>query len=181
MGNIKIRKYNVSDYNRVVEIFKITSTTPFISHRALLYGFCMYYIEKEPQNCFVATDGETVVGYILCAENSKHWAEVFQNEYIDEARSLLLRQFYKSIMVYPLKHYDKYPAHLHINVAPDYQRHGIGKMLMDTLISSLKEKGINGLMLSVDRNNTKGKNFYNKYGFKVLDKTIFEIVMGIDI
>ena len=50
---------------------------------------------------------------------------------------------------------------------------------MDALLAHLKIKGVPGLMLSVASDNDKGIHFYKKYGFKVLERTGQEIVMGI--
>lgn len=89
-----------------------------------------------------------------------------------------LKGFYQGIMAAPIRYADRYPAHLHIDILPEYQRQGIGFQLMDTLTVHLREQGVPAVMLSVAGDNEKGKNFYRKYGFQVLEETPNEIVMG---
>ena len=47
---------------------------------------------------------------------------------------------------------------------------GIGKALMDTLVSHLRKNKVPGLMLGVDPENEKGVSFYRKYGFSPLSQ-----------
>ena len=179
MDNTQIRKYRQSDFDKVAEICEITNISPFMGRNMLLGAFCSYYVEREPQNCFVAVVGGQVVGYILCAEDSRLWSGVFKSEYIEKTKSLLLRLSGRSLIAAPLEFYNRYPAHLHINISPEYQRRGIGTKLMDDLTVHLSEKKVRGLMLTVAKSNTKGRRFYEKYGFAVIKSSRFEIVMGI--
>jgi ribosomal protein S18 acetylase RimI-like enzyme len=144
----------------------------------LLTAFCDYYIEKEPQNCFVVADDQKAFGYILCAENSKAWSELFSKEYVGKLSNLSLQQYCEGTIATPLKFADQYPAHLHIDILPDCQRMGIGTKLMDALVSHLRDKNIPGLMFSVARTNVSAQAFYKKYGFAVLEERENEIVMG---
>ncbi len=180
---ISIRKYQESDREQVQGICMATGSGEAqqneVFQNMLLTAFCNYYIEQEPDNCFVAADGQKAVGYVLCAENAEAWAEIFQDQYIAHLDADPLKMFCQGIMNSPLQFASEYPAHLHIDILPDYQRMGLGTMLMDTLVQHLKEKGIPGLLLSVAGDNTKGKQFYKKYGFQVLAETPHEIVMGI--
>ena len=146
----------------------------------LLTAFCNYYIEQEPGNCFVAAaNGQGAVGYILCAVDAKTWSKTFQEKYINNLPDDNLKLFCLGTMGSPLKFAYEYPAHLHIDILPEYQRKGVGTKLMDALAQHLRDKGIHGLMLSVAADNVKGRQFYNKYGFHVLEETPHEVVMGI--
>ena len=77
--------------------------------------------------------------------------------------------------------YKKYPAHLHIDILPEYQRMGLGSQLMDTLTAHLRQKGVCGVMLGVGSKNEKGKSFYKKYGFRQVFRIPFSIVMGLEL
>lgn len=180
-SRIMIRPYQEADYTQVQNICIATAFDPLFQQQEmqelLLTAFCDYYIEKEPQNCFVASGIEKIAGYILCTENSKRWAELFRKEYIPENSPA--KAFYEGLTGTPLRYADEYPAHLHIDILPEYQRQGIGFRLIDALLAHLKIKGVPGLMLSVASDNDKGIHFYKKYGFKVLERTGQEIVMGI--
>lgn len=50
-------------------------------------------------------------------------------------------------------------------VHPDYRKKGIGKKLMESLISSLKNENCNAITLEVRESNTIAKNLYKSLGF----------------
>lgn len=50
-------------------------------------------------------------------------------------------------------------------VHPDYRKKGIGKKLMKSLISSLKNEDCNAITLEVRESNTVAKNLYKSLGF----------------
>ena len=50
-------------------------------------------------------------------------------------------------------------------VHPDYRKKGIGKKLMKSLISSLKNEDCNAITLEVRESNTIAKNLYKNLGF----------------
>jgi ribosomal protein S18 acetylase RimI-like enzyme len=70
----------------------------------------------------------------------------------------------------------EYPAHLHINILPGYQRQGIGHRLMKSFESNLKEKEVFGFHLEVSKNNKLGISFYEKYGLDLARKNRFNWV-----
>ena len=53
-----------------------------------------------------------------------------------------------------------------IGVHPDYQGHGIGTKIMQTLINKVKRKGYVSLGLFTLEQNSKNIPFYEKFGFK---------------
>ena len=181
--SITIRPYQKDDHDQIQKVCLETGygqeLPPKPMQDMLLTAFCNYYIEEEPENCFVAADGDTAVGYILCAKDTVFWSGSFLKKYVPDFEVSPLKPFYQGIMEAPLKFAGQYPAHLHIDILPEYQRMGIGFRLMDALTAHLKGQGVPGLMLSVAGDNEKGKNFYKKYGFGVLEETEHEIVMGI--
>ncbi len=179
---IVVRPYRAEDHDQVQGVCVGASDDPMFQSeqmkKLMLTAFCDYYIEQEPENCFVAAEGDRVAGYILCAENSKQWAEDFTRLYVPDLENNPAKVFFDGIMASPLKYADTYPAHLHIDLLPKYQRQGLGTRLMDALIAHLKEKGIPGVMLGVARDNEKGQNFYRKYGFSVVEEAEGETVMA---
>ena len=145
----------------------------------ILTTYCDYFIEKEGRNCFIAVDeNDRAIGYVLCAENYDSYKKVFRKEYITRFRktdifsiitaelSSFLQSVYKK----------KYPAHMHIDILPEYQRMGLGHKLMDALCENLKSKNIKGLCLTMYSGNKKGGSFYRKYGFTLLKK-----IAGVDV
>lgn len=148
----------------------------------LFSTYCDYYIEKEPFNCFVAADEkDRAVGYIICAENFDKFIKTFKEEYFTRIpEEDTVSRFYASTSTVVQEKFKKdYPAHLHIDILYDYHRMGLGRKLMDALVSHLKEKGIKGIVLGVSAQNEKGINFYKKYGFRLLEETPDSLAFGI--
>jgi ribosomal protein S18 acetylase RimI-like enzyme len=72
----------------------------------------------------------------------------------------------------------KYPAHLHINLLPEYQGKGYGTEMLETLFAALKERGINGVMLLASAENKGAIKFYKRNGFKTLVTAFGGVAMG---
>ena len=148
----------------------------------ILITYCDYYIEQEPQNCFVLADEEDrAVGYILCAEDFDEFFGRFTQVSVERFSPEDTKSRMEAIHSVDLqkKHKAVYPAHMHIDILPEYQRSGFGSMLVDTLKRHLKKKGISGLMLTVGKENAVGQRFYKKYGFTLLEESSGEAAYGL--
>jgi ribosomal protein S18 acetylase RimI-like enzyme len=64
----------------------------------------------------------------------------------------------------------EYPAHLHINILPEYQHSGTGALLVEALENYLKNKGIRGLHLHTSNHNIKALPFYKKRGYSIISR-----------
>jgi len=151
---------------------------------AMRSTFCDYYIDCEPQNCFVAADGtDGAIGCIWCAEDYRGYRGRFPKDYAEKLKALPFakRTGCYGSAVMPVFYAKKFPAHLHIDVLEPYQRMGLGHQLVDALAAHLRAKGVPGVMLVVGRHNVKGRNFYEKYGFKRLRGIPFTVVMGLEL
>ena len=152
----------------------------------ILTTYCNYYIENEGRNCFVAAnEDDEAIAYIICTEDFDNYRKIFVEEYIprlDENMqvwgfnakkgadgSTKLQEKYKK----------DFPAHLHIDVLPEYHRQGIGHKLVDALSAHLKAKGVCGVMLTVGSKNERGKSFYNKYGFEFIEQDGDDVAFGL--
>ncbi|MBR3803321.1 MAG: GNAT family N-acetyltransferase [Clostridia bacterium] len=137
-------------------------------------------MEQEPENCFVLDDDGKAVGYIICAENYDKFKSVFDTQYY--TRSLQLSDEYikwaKDAYILHEKYKEDYPAHLHIDLLPAYQRGGYGGKLVAALSEHLAAKGIKGVMLTTGTSNTTANNFYKKYGFEELEIYDTDIAFG---
>ncbi|KAI0347524.1 acyl-CoA N-acyltransferase [Trametopsis cervina] len=64
------------------------------------------------------------------------------------------------------------PAHLHIDILPEYQRLGWGKKMIGRLVKYLSdEKDLDSLWLGMDPRNASAKKFYLRLGFKEIPNT----------
>ncbi len=130
--------------------------------------YCDYYIENEPQNCFVlANENDEAVGYVICAENFKRFIKKIK-PYQYKCKSISLYKYLYSLgeVLAHLPASNKAEAHLHIDILPEYQGKGYGSMLLDSLKNHLKSKKINGVMLVVSNDNKGAIKFYKKNNFK---------------
>lgn len=179
---LSIRKYNEKDYDDVRYVClncdgeALTGT----GAKFLLLTYCDYYIENEPDNCFVLDDDGRTVGYILCAENFDNFYEKFRAHYLPALIPLgeSRHQWAKNSVVLHEKYKDEFPAHLHVDLLPDYQRQGWGTRLMNVLFEQLREKGVTGVMLTAGISNEAGKNFYRKHGFTEYETFITDVAFG---
>ena len=152
----------------------------------ILTTYCNYYIEKEGRNCFVAVnDDDEAIAYIICTENYDAYRKIFLEEYVPRIDDNLkvwgfnAKQGAIDSTVLQEKYKEEYPAHLHIDVLPEYHRRGIGHMLVNALKEHLHNKGVCGVMLTVGSKNVVGQGFYNKYGFDFLEQAGDDVAFGL--
>ena len=183
---MQIRPYEPRDRARMREICLATATPRVYEDAALrawiLLMYNDYYTEREPSTCFVAAnDADEAVGYVISAPDYARYRLGFL-PYLPRiwrcshsaARFWLFHQVEGRFA-------REYPAHLHIDILPEYQRLGLGHQLMDTLLSALRAKGVRGVMLGCGKNNEKGNSFYKKYGFTRLGEASGTVLWGIQL
>jgi ribosomal protein S18 acetylase RimI-like enzyme len=179
-----IRACQPEDENRLLEICHITGD---ISIDRYLFGlrWCLYYLWFQSENSFVAVDStsELVLGYILGALDTAVQEQHFQDVMVPK-----IKQYWQSIHPKSLKTWDgyiklrlsetsifkelypEYPAHLHINIDPAYQRRGLGHLLIQAYEDNLTQHNIPGYHLIVGADNQAGIAFYHKIGLTKLQK-----------
>lgn len=133
--------------------------------------FCRYYLEKEPENCFVAVDeNDRVIGYTYgSADYDKYQANF--SEYLKMVEEIESRRFLADALTEMYDHAiykNDYPAHLHIDILPDYQSKGIGSKLIKAFCDNLREQNVKGVMLIVGTENEGARRFYERNGFILL-------------
>ncbi len=144
--------------------------------------YCDYYIENEPENCFVATDeNDKAIGYIISTENFDNFKEIYLKDYYTRIRKWEYRRRESALRAIASqeKYKKEYPAHLHIDILPEYQHKGLGKKLMDTLCDNLCKKDVKGVMFTVWHKNYNAINFYEKYGFRLIETKETTLVYGL--
>ena len=55
----------------------------------------------------------------------------------------------------------------HVSVLSEYQKQGVGKMLVDSAAEALRKEGINKVLLVVFKHNENGNAFWEHMGFTV--------------
>lgn len=182
-----IRPYRESDRARV-EAVCLSPDEPRFGKKAgirspmdsaLLAVFCAYYVEQEPQNCFVAAnDADEAVGYILCTRDFAVWERDFTRLYLQKTLNPITKAMGKGTVEGLRAFSGEYPAHLHIDLAAECRRQGLGTRLMDELLIRLAAEGVPGVMLQVEAANEKARSFYRKLGFEELEVSEQVVTMG---
>ncbi len=180
---LSIRKFENKDYENVQYVCLHSEeghVDPPDLQEFVLHTFCDYYIDNEPENCFVLDDDGKAVGYVICAENYDKYKQIFDEKYLPLNKHLDegLYRWAVNSTVLQKKYKESFPAHLHIDLLPQYQRKGYGGKLINALFDHLKNKGVCGVMLTAGPQNETGVNFYKKYGFQLLEETPEDVAFG---
>lgn len=148
-------------------------------------------MDLAPATCFVLDDGSgRVVGYCIGTSDTSKFAERWKKDYIPKVnpervpkpsvqtedylmekeetrdfRTALHNAECSALQAWPGE-LEKYPAHMHIDILPEYQRKGWGSILIDKFFNSVKREGAPGVHLDMVRWNKTGKSFYEKIGFE---------------
>jgi ribosomal protein S18 acetylase RimI-like enzyme len=153
-----------------------------------LFGliFSSYYIDYEPENCFVAEADGAAVGYIIGTPDTIKQKGEYDRRIIPK---VLGRMFTRTLFFHPgdvafilgLRGYgrfeeelyagdilERYPAHLHINLLPGHQRGGLGGRLIGAFEERMREKGARGIHLVTTDQNIKAVPFYRKNGYEIV-------------
>ena len=173
MNTVTIRPYRDGDCPYVQKICIETAGSRFVKtprkQRAAAAAFCRYFIERCPETCFVAVnESDEPVGYILCTPTFGRWCRYAPEQFgVGFPYAFLWSLGSMSGAVPYLKNY---PAHLHINLLPPYQRMGLGRKLMQTLEEALRQRNCPGVSLCLGKDNHGAQLFYESCGFKKLGK-----------
>jgi len=166
------------------------------------YRWAAWYVRHASAFSFAAVDSQDrAVGYILCAPDSMTYRDSYQAEIVPLIREAVgrlkishpeLYRRYRRSFLPPVNEYSlpllkritrEYPAHLHVDLLPDYQKSGLGGKLMTALLQKLKTEGIQGVHLIVGSSNANAVGFYRRFGFEIIStrtKSMFKIyIMGL--
>ncbi len=186
-----IRRYKPSDCTQVEHIqfetyFLGKSVGPFVTDKKRIHEDISYYIEKEPESCFVAEDKGKIVGYLLgCLDDNSHKESNFR--FVIKTLSNLVfipfmdkkdRRFWwariKIISDALLGRSEdsrfKTPnnsGHIHINLLPQARGKGVGTKLLKEFFKYARSKRVKTIHAdSFETRLNPNKNFWMKNGFK---------------
>lgn len=188
-GSVTIRPYHTSDRDA---LRRISCATAFLGLPLSLFVdddvivadiLTRYYTDFEPQSCFVAVAGNTVVGYIIGSVNAKKARQIFMRQIMMPAlwravrKGIFLKEnalrFLRHLMVSVIKGEFRdpdfshlYPATLHINIDKNFHRHRIGSKLIARYLEYLQNDHITGVHLGTI--SSSAKEFFIKNGFSLL-------------
>jgi ribosomal protein S18 acetylase RimI-like enzyme len=143
--------------------------------------FAAPYAVLEPELAFVVDNGERAVGYILGTADTATFVTRYRAEWLptliarypaplgepSDPTDVMLDLMHRPERML-LPELADYPAHLHIDLLPDYQRAGHGRALMTVFLDALRRKGVAGVHLGMVTVNTAARAFYDRLGFHVI-------------
>lgn len=188
---IIIRKYLKRDRNALRKISYETSfmekaSDLFDEPQILADALTLYFTDIEPESCFVAQQGNLIIGYIIGAKNESKmsqaawfkiypwlcWRALMTGTFfkVKTLRFLLgvFASFFKGEFHSP-DFTAEYPAIFHINIARHFRGGGVGRKLVETYLEYLKAEGVKGVHLSTMSEGAKA--FFEKLGFRSLFTT----------
>jgi GNAT superfamily N-acetyltransferase len=149
------------------------ATSIFRDPRLPGHVYAAPYALFEPSLAFVAQDAGGVGGYIVAALDSqafeqrleRDWWPALRARHPEPSQDLAKglsppEQFALHAIHHPWGTPGElargFPSHLHINLVPRLQGQGIGRQLIATVISALRDQGSHGLHLHVRHGNQRG-------------------------
>lgn len=174
MEEILIRAMKSSDKAAVEQICLATASDYLNSTEELQeYTLLMYnrYYTRMLEDSFVAVNfNDEPIGYILCAPDYDTYKSSFYRNELKQIKNISMFKCISALgeIAYMKRYVKEYPAHLHIDILPQYQHMGIGHSLMNHLFAHLKSNSAAGVMLTVSSSNKNAILFYKKCGFKII-------------
>lgn len=195
---MNIRPYHPTDLTSLYRICRLTAddgedASPLYSDPDLLgHYYAAPYAVLEPDLCFILTQNDMPIGYILGTRDSVEFEQRCEADWFPPLRKR-----------YPIApddaHYtatDKlaigwlhqghqadaelsaYPAHLHIDILPAGQGNGWGRQLMHTFWQKLRALGVPAVHLGVSKSNPRAVGFYRHLGYHQIADYGSAIVFG---
>lgn len=141
-----------------------------------------------PELVFVAEDSQGVAGYVAGVPDSRAWEARLEAEwwparrarYPDPAAipvSQRTPEQHRAAFIHaptpaPEGVVARYPAHMHMNILPRLQGHGMGRALFDRWCAAARAAGVSGLHVGVNFANPGGQTFWARCGFTPLPEAL---------
>ncbi|GAA4593615.1 hypothetical protein GCM10023194_58330 [Planotetraspora phitsanulokensis] len=147
----------------------------------LAHVYAAPYPVADPGLTFVAADADGVLGYIVATADTYRFETWLEENWWPALRGRYPREraadpgdgtedWQRVAHIHDARPrqdelYDRYPAHLHIDILPRGQGAGLGRRLMATLVEALRARRVPGLHLGVGSGNPGAFAFYQAVGF----------------
>ncbi|MEU4421629.1 GNAT family N-acetyltransferase [Actinoplanes sp. NPDC024001] len=179
-----IRAYRPTDLDAIYDICVRTGDAGgdargrHSSDRLLGDIWAVPYVTYEPQHAHVLDDGTgTPVGYVLGTSDTAafvkwyraEWLPATEGRYPDgDPRDEVMLGLHRDPERMLLPELADYPAHLHIDLLPEWQGRGQGRGLMAAFLGGLRAAGVPRVHLGMAPQNHGAYAFYQRLGFRDL-------------
>lgn len=178
-----VRAYQPADFDAVYDICVRTADTGgdargvYTSDRLVGDIFAGPYVTHDPQHAYLLDDGTgQAVGYILGTPDTSAFVRWYRAEWLPahpypephdprDTELIGLHERPEHMLVPELA---DYPAHLHIDLLPEWQGKGWGRELMTVFLAGLAEVGVPRVHLGVSPRNVGARAFYARLGFTAI-------------
>ncbi|MBQ7547943.1 MAG: hypothetical protein IJT41_13385 [Clostridia bacterium] len=188
---ITVRPYTEADRDAVRLICVATAQHRVRSETRrffVLKTSCDYYLECEPENCFVAVrtqaDGsEKIVGYVLCAADCETYARRYLEKYIPKIKeySKLHARVARGDVMMVGQFAAFFPAHLRLALLPEERAGEAGELLVRMLVAHLTEQRSKGVCVILNKKNAEERDFFKRCGFSFLRQIGAYAAYGLDL
>ena len=211
LQSVNIRRYESRDRERIEEITRSSAMrgrplkTYFEDERIVFRIFLDYYLQYEPESCFVAEENGQIIGHILGCKNTSRYLRVVLFRYGPEIFGRLCWKLftgYQYIQTYrtlwwaiihswredPTPKGKMFPGHLHLGIDQIMRKKGGATFyacfvkLVDSLITHFLDVGLSGAYAQVAE--PGNQDFVTKrgcalWGFKIAKKLKFSLYSNI--
>jgi len=180
-----IRAYRPADLDAVYDICVRTGDAggdargQYSTDRLMGDIFAAPYVTLEPEHAHILDDGTgAAVGYVIGTADTPRFVRRYRDEWLPAtagryphpADPPVTRQ---DSMLALLEHPERmivpeladYPAHLHIDLLPEWQGKGWGRGLISALLAGLRAAGASRVHLGMAVANVSARAFYDRMGF----------------
>jgi ribosomal protein S18 acetylase RimI-like enzyme len=136
------------------------------------------YLYLMPEHAYVLDNGERAVGYVIGTTSTQRYVDEYLASWLPRMRGRyrpppspptsdeekkLEDMFHPERLLRP--ELAPYPAHLHIDLLPEYQRSGHGRAMVSTFLASMAAAGVEWCHLGCRKANTAAIRFYERLGW----------------
>jgi ribosomal protein S18 acetylase RimI-like enzyme len=150
------------------------------------------YVVGQPDLASVVADEDGVAGYGLAALDTRdferwteaHWWPALREQYPLRTDGSPEAELIALIHGPPLAAdalLDQYPSHLHIDLLERVRGQGNGRLLIERMLTRLREGGSSGVHLDAASSNANAIAFYRHLGFRQVGRGTDSIFMGLQL
>ena len=176
----EIRAYRPTDLDAVYDICVRTADAggdargQNSSDRLVGDIFAAPYVVLEPSVARILDDGRgNAVGYVVGTTDTAEFVRRYRQEWLpatagrygDDPRDAFWLELHHHPERMLVPELAGYPAHLHIDLLPEWQGKGWGRGLISAFLAGLRAAGVPRVHLGMAEGNVSARSFYDRLGF----------------